>query len=58
MPARNRLPGLKGESPLSPRPRWLRDEPLTADDWIEVWTAYRAFIIQIRLIVERARGRG
>ena len=58
MPAHNRLPGLMGESPLSPRPRWLRDEPLTAEDWQAVWMAYRAFITQVRLIVDQARGRG
>jgi hypothetical protein len=57
MPARNRLPGLLGESPLSPAHRWLRDESLDIDDWIAIWTAYRAFIVQVRLIVDRARNR-
>lgn len=45
------------ESPMSPVYRPLAKEPLTAEDWGEVYRAYRAFITQVRLIVVRARQR-
>lgn len=45
------------ESPYSIPHRPLRDEPLTVDDWRQVNDAYRAFVVQIRMIVARARKR-
>lgn len=45
------------EYPTSPANRRLTDEPLSAEDWYAVWLAYRAFISQIRIIVQLARDR-
>jgi hypothetical protein len=45
------------ESPYSIASRPLVAEPLTADDWQQVYEAQRAFIVQVRMIVARARRR-
>lgn len=45
------------ESPYSMAYRPLTDEPLSGDDWQQVRDAHRAFIVQVRMIVIRARSR-
>lgn len=45
------------EAPNSPAYRPLVNEPLTAEDWGEVYRAMLAFRTQVRLIVVRARQR-
>ena len=58
-PKRKRLAiyDLLAESPYSIASRPLVAEPLTADDWQQVYEAQRAFIVLVRMIVVRARKR-
>jgi hypothetical protein len=37
--------------------RRLVNEPLAAEDWAALYTAHRAFVFQVRLIVAAARAR-
>jgi hypothetical protein len=42
-------------NPTTTPNRPLIDEPLTADDWQEVWAARQAFLAAVRAVVCRAR---
>lgn len=53
----NRADPLLMESPYSGATRPLTGEPLTLEDWQQVYEAHRAFIAQVRMVVVKARTR-